>query len=64
MSEVTLEEVNKNVLIVKRELDAVKELLEESQLELSDEAKLHIEESRKRPVSQFRSLEELKKKYS
>ena len=63
MTQVTLEEVNANVLGLKRELDEIKEILEESDLELSDEAKMQISESRKRPAAQFKSLEEIEKKF-
>ena len=63
MSEVTLQEVNENILSLKREMDDIKELLEEANLELRDEVKLQIEESRKRPVSEFKSQKELEKKF-
>lgn len=63
MTEVTLEMVNKNVLTLKKELDDIKELIEESRLELTDEVKTQIEESRKRPISKFRTQEELEKKF-
>lgn len=63
MVQVTLEKVNENVLILKREMDEIKEMIEESDLELKDEVKMQIEESRKRPVSEFKSQEEIEKKF-
>ena len=63
MAEVTLEQVNKNILVLKKEVDEIKELLEESNLELKDEVKAQIEESRKRPISEFKTQEEIEKKF-
>ena len=63
MTKVTLELVNKNVLTLKKELDDIKELIEESGLELTDEVKAQIEESRKRPISEFKTQEEIEKKF-
>ena len=63
MAQVTLEKVNENVLILKKEVDEIKEMIEESGLELKDEVKAHIEESRKRSVSEFKSQEEIEKKF-
>ena len=63
MTEVTLEQVNKNVLSLKKEVDEIKELLEESNLELTGEVKAQIEESRKRSPTEFKSQEEIEKKF-
>jgi hypothetical protein len=63
MAEVTLEQVNKNVLELKKELDEVKELLEESTLEFAEEVKAQVERSRKRPISEFKTQEEIEKKF-
>lgn len=63
MAEVTLEQVNKNILIVKKEIDEIKELIKESNLELKDEVKAQIKKSRKRPVSEFKTQEEIEKKF-
>ncbi len=41
----------------------IKELLEESDLELTDEVKQHIEESRKRPIPAFKTQEDIEKKF-
>ena len=63
MTQVTLEQVNKNVLELKKEVDDIKELLEEATLELTDEVKACIEESRRRPIATFKTQEEIEKKF-
>ena len=63
MEQITLEKVNENILILKKEVDEIKEMLEESDLELKDEVKAQIEESRRRPISEFKSQEEIEKKF-
>ena len=63
MTQVTLEQVNQNILVLKQEIDEIKEILEESRLEFTDEVKAQIEESRKRPISEFKSQKEIEKKF-
>ncbi|MDO8537540.1 MAG: hypothetical protein Q7S21_01520 [archaeon] len=63
MEKVTLEQVNRNVLSLKKEMDELKELLEERELELTDKVKSQIIESRKRPISEFKSQKEIEKKF-
>ena len=63
MEQITLEKVNENILILKKEVDEIKEMLEESDLELKDEVKAQIEESRKKSISDFKSQEEIEKKF-
>jgi len=63
MTTVTLEKINENILTLKQELDDIKELLEESRLELRDEVKAEISESRKRQPSTFKSQEDMEKKF-
>ena len=63
MNRVTLEHVNRNILLLKKEVDGINEMLEESELELNEEVKARIEESRKRPVSGFKSQKEIEKKF-
>ena len=63
ISNVTLEQINKNVLMIKKELDEIKELLEESNLELRDDVKKSIEESRNRSVSQFKTQKDIEKRF-
>ena len=63
MVNVTLNQVNLNVLDLKKELDYIKLLIEESDLELKDEVKSAIKESRKRPISGFKTQEEIEDKF-
>jgi len=63
MTSVTLEQVNDNILSLKQEVDEIKEFLEESNFELADNVKVQIEESRKRPVSEFKTQKEIEKKF-
>lgn len=64
MAGATLELVNQNVLELKQEVNEIKEILEESTLEIRDEVIAAVEESRKRPVSEFVSQEEVEKRFS
>ena len=63
MTSVTLERINENILDLKKEIEDIKEMLEESNLELKDEVKKQIDESRKRPVSEFKTQDEMEKKF-
>ena len=63
MTEVTLEKINENILVLKKELDYIKEILEESGFELTDEVKEQIDESRNRPVSEFKTQKEIEKNF-
>ena len=63
MAEVTLKKINENIIGLKKELDYIKEILEESNLELRDEIKKQIDESRKRPISDFKTQDEIEKKF-
>ncbi len=63
MAQVTLEQVNKNVLQIKKELDELKEIVTESNLELTDEVKTAIETSRKRHISAFKTQKEIETKF-
>lgn len=62
-SAITLEDVNENVLALKQEVDEIKSLLEESEFELSEEAKVQMKESRGRPISQFKTQADMEKKF-
>ncbi len=59
----TLEQINNNILSVKKELDDIKEMIEESGLELADNVKKEIDASRKRTASEFKSHEYMEKKF-
>ena len=63
MTNVTLEKVNENILLLKKELDSIKEILEEDNLELRDEVKAQIEKSRRIHSSKFKTQEEIEKKF-
>ena len=63
MTNVTLNQVNMNILDLKKELDYIKLLIEESDLELRDEVKSAIKESRKRPTSEFKTQDEIEEKF-
>ncbi|MDP4012366.1 MAG: hypothetical protein Q8R00_02065 [Candidatus Nanoarchaeia archaeon] len=58
MTNVTLEEVNKNVLELKREIEEIRSFLNED-FELAEDVKKEIEESRKRSDSEFISNENI-----
>jgi len=70
MPSVTLEHINKNILVLNKELEAMKHEIEEikeyirEDYEISDDVKKQIEESIKRPESEFISHEEVKKRFS
>ena len=63
MTTVSLELVNKNIIALKHDVDQIKDLLEESTLELRDEVKNAIINSRKRHSSQFKTQAEIEKKF-
>ena len=61
MAPVTLEQVNKNIIDLKKDIEDIKEYLREN-YELSDDVKKEIEEAKNTPRSKFIRLEELKKR--
>lgn len=70
MANVTLEQINKNILELNKELSEMKGKIEEIQefiqedFELADDVKKEIWESRKRPISEFMKHEDVVKRYS
>lgn len=60
---VTLEELNKNVLAIKKELDEIHSLLSEK-FELADDVKEEIKESRKRVRSEFIGHDDIVKEFA
>ncbi len=64
MEETSLEQINENVLALKKRVEEMKELLIEDELELSDEVVKEIEESRKKPESSFVSHEDIMAEFS
>ena len=63
MANITINQINNNILTLKREVDDIKGLLEESNMELSDKVKTEIEKSRKRNIFEFKTQEEMEKKF-
>jgi hypothetical protein len=63
MINVTLNQINENILTLRKEVIEIKVLLEESNLELKDEVKGAIKESRKRHLSEFKTQEEIERKF-
>lgn len=63
MTQVTLEEINKNVIKLQKELDEIRNFLHED-FELTDEVKKEIEESKKRPISEFINHKEIMKEFT
>ena len=63
METITLQQVNNNILSLMHEVEDIKEILEESSLELTDAVKERIIESRARPHSHFKSQDGMEKKF-
>ena len=63
MAQVTLEQINKNLLDLKKDVEELKEYMRED-YELDDNVKKEIEEAKKTPRSEFIKLETLKKRLS
>ena len=63
MGEVSLNEINKNLILLIKEMKIIKEIVEESCLDVSDEVVEEVENSRKRSKDKFVSHEEMKKEF-
>ena len=61
MAQVTLEQTNRNLIDLKKDLEEIKEYMRED-FELADNVKKEIEEAKKTPRSKFIKLDVLKKK--
>ncbi len=59
----SLEHIHKDILKMRKEIEDIKMIMQEDDLELSDYAKKAIEESRKRKKSEFVSHEEVMKRF-
>jgi hypothetical protein len=64
MENVTLEQVNRNILKLKEELDGIKDLLEERDLELEDDVIEEIKDSRNRSEDELVSHEDMRKEFN
>ena len=58
MTQVTLEQINKNLIDLKKDVEEIKEYMRED-YELADGVKKEIEEAKNTPRSKFIKLEEL-----
>lgn len=63
MEHITIAQVNRNILLLQREIHRIRELLEEKELVLEDDVIEDIGESRERPKKDFISHEEMKKEF-
>jgi len=63
MDSVTLEKIHEDLLLVKKDLNKIRAHFEEDGLELSDEIKKQIVESRKKPMSRMIPQEEVEKEF-
>ena len=63
MANVTLEQINKNLIELKKEIEELRDYIHED-FELSDDVKKEIEESRKRHHSEFIKHEDVIKRFS
>ncbi|MBU0907436.1 MAG: hypothetical protein KKE05_04755 [Nanoarchaeota archaeon] len=63
MENVTLEQVNKNIILLRQEIQKVAEIVEESYLDIEDDLDYEIEESRKNDRKKLISHEEMKKEF-
>ena len=61
MAQVTLEQINKNLMDLKKDVEELKGYIRED-YELDDNVKKEIEEAKNTPRSEFIKLEELKKR--
>ena len=62
MGTITLEQIHEDMIGMKMEMERLKNLIEEN-FELSDDLVREIEESRKRPKSEFVSHEAMRKEF-
>ncbi|MFH1290088.1 MAG: hypothetical protein ABIH92_01640 [Nanoarchaeota archaeon] len=63
MENVTLDQVNRNILLLRKEIKRVASIVEESHLEIDDEVESEVRESRGRDRSELISHEEMKKEF-
>ena len=61
MANVTLEQINRNIIDLKKEIEEIKEYMKED-FELTDEVKKEIEDSRKKNSSEFVKHSEVMKR--
>lgn len=59
----SLEHIHKDILVLARDVEKIRMIVEEDDLELSDETKRLLEEARKVPESELISQEEVEKRF-
>jgi hypothetical protein len=60
---VSLKDISKDLKALRKEVKEIRDYIEEGGLELSDEAREQIRDSRKRDKKEFLSQEEIEKKF-
>ena len=63
MAEVTLKEIHRDLLSIKKDVNKIMIYFKEDDLELSDEIKKQITISRKKPISQMVSQNEVEMEF-
>lgn len=63
MAQITLEQIHKDMIGMKKEMEHLKTLIKED-YELADDVVTEIEESRKRPINEFVSHDDMKKEFA
>ena len=63
MPDVTLKQINENILELKKDMEEIKEYMHED-FELADDVKKEIKEAKKTPRSEFIKHEDVAKRFS
>jgi len=63
MESITLNKIHEDLLSIKKDLNRIRIFFDEDEFKLSDEMKKQIMESRKIPMSQMISQEEVEKEF-
>ncbi|MBS3088947.1 hypothetical protein J4402_04195 [Candidatus Pacearchaeota archaeon] len=63
MENATLNDVNKTLIILKKEMEYIKRMLEEGNLELEENVKEAVSESRKRDYRKFKTQEQIEQEF-
>ena len=63
MEQITLDHINKNILLLRQEIERVADIVGESYLDLDDEINKDVEISRKRKKDEFISHEKMREEF-
>ncbi|MFA4955777.1 MAG: hypothetical protein WC556_02235 [Candidatus Methanoperedens sp.] len=63
MESITLNKIHEDLLSIKKDINRIRILFDEDEFKLSDEIKKQIVESRKTPMSQMISQEEVEREF-